>query len=294
MKLSKQSVSFSGLFDFSRSTIATYIDPVTGNREEAAINEERFNQDGLIVEYKAKNLLINSSTPATQTVTVVPGENYTLTSFGEGAGYSFLSSGGSGAAPIGSPITFEASSTSVEISVSGSLDGFQLELGVKSSSFIETAGAPVTRESDILSRTFGDEYNSEEGTFFVEYIGSHQAKLADSQPQGNVNWFLSSYSARQIIATIQGVYHCYNGSNSADYPAVMPSGDFEKIAISYKQGEWILSRNGSAIAYTSLINYDLDVTDIRFFEAAEGVLSKFEYWPTAKTAEELEALTANT
>ena len=284
--MSKQSVSFAELFDFSRSTIATYIDPSTDNLASAAIDEARFSSLGLVIERAATNLLLNSETPATQTVTVANGLSYTLASYGVGAGYAFVSSGGSGTAPIGTPITFTASGTSVEISVSGSLERFQLEIGSDASGFVSTAGTTATRAADLLSRTFGSEYNEDAGTFFVEFAHAHQSIY------GN-NHILSSGTSRAFVrSTETGEYEVYNGLISRDYPSVSPSGSTEKLAISIKADEWIISRNGSSATYATTSDPLLDVTLVKFLEVADGVLSKFEYWPYSKTAAELEALTA--
>ena len=283
--MSKQSVSFSDLFDFTRSTVATYSDPLSGSLTEVAIDEPRFITEGLVLELAATNLLINSATPTTQTVTVTSGLPYTLTSYGSGAGYAFISNGGSGSAPIGNPITFTASGTTVEISVSGTIDGYQLEIGTESSNFIETGATSETRAVDSLSRTFGSEYNPDEGAFFIEFSSDYQSSLG-------VNLILSSGSSRAIVRSIEdGEYETYNGTITRDFPSAIPVSGVEKLAASFKSGEWILSRNGSSTNYATSSDTILDILDVHFFEVAEGVLSRFEYWPFTKTAEELDVLT---
>lgn len=283
--MSKQSVNLTELFDYSRSSIATYIDPLTSARTTVGEDTPRFVSEGLIMERAATNLLLNSTAPVTQSVSVLNGYAYTLASYGDGAGYAFVSSGGSGSAPIGNPITFNASGGTVEISVSGTIDAYQLELGSEASNLIVTEGTTETRDADQFTRDVGSEYNTEEGTFYIEFSHKYQSIY------GN-NAILSNEDLNNFVYAIEsGEYKAYNGTINRDYPSVSPVGDIEKLAISVKEDEWILSRNGSSSTYATSGDTLLDTTTLKFFATSEGILAKFEYWPVAKTAEELEAIT---
>lgn len=274
------------MFNYSRSSTAKYLDQTTSYFIDAATNEPRFTTDGLILEMAATNLLLNSEAPVTQTVTVTNGTQYTLAAYGEGAGYAFISDGGSGTAPIGNPVTFTAAGTSVEISVSGTLEGFQLEAGTKASSFIATAGATVSRSADILTRALDSGFSTESGSFFIEFTHDYQAIFG-------TNLILSSGASRAFIrCAATGEYKSYSGTVTNDYPSASSPGINEKLAISIENGEWILARNGSSLTY-STADPMLDITTLNFFEAAAGTILRFEYWPTTKSAEELETLTSH-
>ena len=153
---------------------------------------------------------------------------------------------------------------------------------------VETGGSSGTRNSDSLTRTLGDEYSQDEGTFFIEFSAPYQSL-------SGINLILSSGVSRSFVRSTEAdEFQAYNGTITRDYPSITPSGDFEKIAASFKSGEWILARNGASTVYSTTSDTILDISELIFFEVSEGIIARFEYWPTVKTAEELEALTANT
>jgi hypothetical protein len=104
-------------------------------------------------EDSATNYLLNSNAPVTQTTASLGTGFYTLSVYGTG---SALASGGTatitGAASAteGSPNTIEVTvAGTVTITVTGSLDYFQLEGGSVATSIIITAGTTITRAADI-------------------------------------------------------------------------------------------------------------------------------------------------
>lgn len=110
---------------------------------------------GLLIFEARTNLLLNSNAPATQTTASLGVGTYTNWVNGPG---SALVSGGTatitGAAPAtnGSPNTFNVTVAGTVIdTVTGSLNGFQLELGAFGTSFIVTAGATATRVADVCT-----------------------------------------------------------------------------------------------------------------------------------------------
>jgi hypothetical protein len=103
------------------------------------------NASGNIV-WTAHNLAVNSETPATQSITVVSGGEYTVEM--EGAGSFALTGAGTGTASDGSPATITASTTTLTITLTGAADRvwvYRSDLGgmddVEAS--YRTAGAPA-------------------------------------------------------------------------------------------------------------------------------------------------------
>lgn len=142
----------SGIVGFARSSPA-WSWGSDGTLVEAAPDTPRIGRDratgavlGYLVEEARTNLLLDSATPATQTVAVADGTVYTLSVFG--AGSAALSGAGSGTASEGAPVTFTATGTGVTVTVTGALAVFQLEAGDAPTSPIVTGAAPVTRAAD--------------------------------------------------------------------------------------------------------------------------------------------------
>lgn len=128
---------------------------------------------GLLIEEARTNLFLNSRAPVTQNVTVTAAA-HTLSFIGTGSiTYSGAASGtlnGTGANTRVSA-TFTPSAGTLTLTVSGSLDFVQIELGPVASSPIVTAGSTVTRAADnirIDSTLFPHLRTA--GTLFVEFI----------------------------------------------------------------------------------------------------------------------------
>lgn len=107
---------------------------------------------GLLCFESRTNLFLNSTAPATQTITLSATGNYTL--WVNGSGSAAIAAGtatitGAGTATNGSPVTINCTATgTVTVTVTGSLNFAQLEAGAAGTSGIVTAGASATRAAD--------------------------------------------------------------------------------------------------------------------------------------------------
>jgi len=141
--------AFADLFIFTRASAAEYLD-ASGTAQQAAVDTPRFDyRNGvrqLLLEGPATNLFLNAHAPATQTVTVSSGTQYTISC--RGSGSLALSGAGSGTVTQATPVTLTASSTTLTLTVTGSLSRAQVETGSVASSFIQTSGAAASRSAD--------------------------------------------------------------------------------------------------------------------------------------------------
>ncbi|EKV27058.1 hypothetical protein C882_1987 [Caenispirillum salinarum AK4] len=157
---------------FTREGESTRID-ATGARVSVASNTLRHDFErnsgvyrGLLLEGRRDNLLLNSLAPASQTVTLDAG-TYTLSV--HGAGSATLSGAASGSASEGTPLTVTTGGGSVTVTVTGTPDAFQLELGAFASSVIPTTSVSGRRDYDGLYGSIADiAMRPDEGTLYVE------------------------------------------------------------------------------------------------------------------------------
>lgn len=146
---------------FTRASVAYYWNS-SKVMTEAAINEARFNYnpdtaeyDGFMLEtVAATNLLLNSTTLSTQTVTVTNSTQYTISFYGTG---TITLSGAFAAVIVGlgtykrKTLTFTTASTSLTVTVSGTVSYAQLETGATASSWMKTLGASTTRAAEVTT-----------------------------------------------------------------------------------------------------------------------------------------------
>lgn len=147
---------------FSRASTATYFD-INKTMQTAAVDQPRFGYnpatgefEGLIYEPSRTNILLNSATLATQTRSVTNATIYTFSFYGTG---TVVLSGAYSATVVGigtypanrKTITFTTSSTSLILTVTGSVQYAQLEVGSKETSYIPTTSSSVTRSADSVT-----------------------------------------------------------------------------------------------------------------------------------------------
>ena len=112
---------------------------------------------GLLIEEARTNQLLNSAAPATQTTGSLGTGTYTLWINGSGSATMSLGTGvgcGTGSATNGTPVNFTITvAGTCIVTVSGSLNFEQLELGAFGTSGIVTAGSTATRAVDMVLAT---------------------------------------------------------------------------------------------------------------------------------------------
>jgi hypothetical protein len=293
---------------FTRSTTATYTNN-SGVLVSSAINAARFDYNpttlicnGLFNEEARTNILLNSLLNGTNlstqsvTTTAVP---YTLSFYGTGtialSGTNISTQIGSGLYPSRKTFTFTPTAGTLTLTVTGTVQYAQLEVGSFASSFIPTAGSQVTRAADLPSITgtnLSSWYNQSEGSFIINVIPEGFNASADNQ-------IFSNGACNLPALTFYG--NTYNPGTACLFSVANGSGTIGQVqncGYAYKAGGSYSSRNGSA----TVSNSNAGALDLptafaigRRYTANDrflnGWVQKISYYPQRITTDQLITLT---
>lgn len=302
------------LFDdsltFTRSSSGSYFDSA-GALQTAATNVLRFDHNpstlepkGILIEGARTNLLLNSATLSTQSVTVTA-VAHTLSFYGTGTvTLSGASTAGplvgTGAFPVRSTLTFTPTAGSLTLTVSGSVTLAQLEIGSFASSYINTTESSATRDVDLLTAPVGNWFNASEGTFIAEWslpgytnVGTGVFQIDDGSSNNRHLIVANSVGSNvQAFSVSSGVTVT---TLSAGPPVVNA---IEKAAYGFKEDNFAFSRNGAATITDTSGSVPSSLTVIRFGTLLTGIsqlfgcLRRISYIPRRVTNNELERLSS--
>lgn len=292
------------------STVGEYI-PTT-----SAINSApRFDHNpttgeslGLLVEEARTNLLLNSATLSTQSVTVAAAAN-TLSFYGTG---TVTLTGVSTSGPlVGTGANNRVSLTFTPIvgvlilTVSGSVTNAQLEAGAFPTSYIPTTSATVTRAADVASITgtaFSSFYNQTEGTLFADaaeypFASSLVRNFYSLGSSTNPN---TDY-ARQWIwngnttLLLNSAYTSSSGPVAAEFNVSLATGS-KRTAFAIRANDYARSFNGQAAATDTAGNMPVGIDRLGIgSDNSSGFLSgtirRLTFWPTRLPNNTLQAIT---
>jgi hypothetical protein len=178
--------------------------------------------------------------------------------------------------------------------------GAQLELGNYVSSYIPTTSASVTRNADVISKTgISSLIGQTEGTLFWEGIGN-------TQSVGDDLWMFGTFANDTSVAVLLYYIHstasvsCFinNGSSFVLLDAPMTITDNNKVAIGYKNGDFVIYLNGVAVdSSTSAIAPPSGMNQVAMnkWQGATGVqkqqMKAAALWKTRLTNTQLAELT---
>jgi hypothetical protein len=288
---------------FTRASTASYFDS-TGTLQSAATNVPRFDFDpalltsrGLLIEGARTNLLLNSATLSTQSVTTTATPT-TLSFYGTGtvtlSGTFAGSLVGAGAFPARSSITFTPTAGTLTCTVTGSVLNAQVEAGAFPTSYIPTTGTTATRALDAATMPWvsvapcsavaevmllsGGIQNQgvlvlDDGTItnrIVLRAGSGNIVLAVTLPSG-----VSAQPVNLVTARVPFKIGGFFTANSGD-GAVLNGGG---VAL------------GSGVFPSNLNTLRIGTTGVASGSEAYGYIRRLRYWPRAMGPAELAANT---
>ena len=302
------------LVTFTRASSATFINSA-GTLQTAAVDVPRFDYNpttgeslGLLVEEQRTNLLLNTATLSTQSVTVTAAA-HTLSFYGSGtvtlSGASTAGPAvGSGAFPARTTLTFTPSAGTLTLTVTGSVTSAQLEAGAFATSYIPTTTAAATRSADVASITganFSSWYRQDEGTVFADVAlaqpnsGGNQFvfRASDNGYNNSVAWNIQSSGFASLATAAGGVFDGIASSVTALTPN-LPA----KFAAGYQANNLALSLSGatsvidiSATLPTALTRADIGSDHAGVNRVKAGTIRRLTYWPQRLSNSTLQTIT---
>jgi hypothetical protein len=290
---------------FTRATTATFVGS-NGLIQSAAVNVPRidFNPTtleclGLLIEETRTNLLLNSATLSTQSVTVTA-TAHTLSFYGTGTvTLSGASSAGplvgTGVYPNRATLTFTPTAGTLTLTVTGTVSNAQLEAGPFATSYIPTTTTSVTRNADVASvATSQFPYNATEGALVLsaDYIGqSSGVAYAAAFNDGTASNFMGvrrNPTAETIFVTLATTLQV-----AISYTTVTNNVVF-KNAFSYRLNDFAGASNG-AITGTDTLGTVPSVSKLGLGNVADvlfmnGHIRQATYFPRRLSNAELQAV----
>jgi hypothetical protein len=294
------------LVSFTRASSATYIDSA-GTLQTAAVDVPRFDHNpttgeslGLLVEEQRTNLLLNTATLSTQSVTVTA-VAHTLSFYGSGtvtlSGASTAGPAvGSGAFPARTTLTFTPSAGTLTLTVTGSVTSAQLEAGAFATSYIATTSAAATRAADVASITganFSSWYNATEGTIYHQgstASASNFFSIDDSTVSNRITSYFPAVTTPALFIATGGTTQA-NISSSA-----ITAGSTFAQANAYKANDFVIVTNGGAASTDTsgsvpTVNKMVIGANVTGAAAVNGTIRRLTYWPQRLPNSTLQAIT---
>jgi hypothetical protein len=298
---------------FARASTGTYFD-ATGTMQTAATNTPRWDCDpatgalkGLLIEDARTNLLLNSATLVTQSVTVTAVAT-TLSFYGTG---TVTLSGVSTAGPLTGTgvnnrvsLTFTPTAGTLTCTVTGSVLNAQLESAPMASSYILTAGATATRAVELATMSTTGWINqlasSLQAEFMIPYspvpaaLGFVAAELDDGTTSTLLGIRLQSALQMNAFAFKA---NAVQGALSGPLPTAANAVLKAAAALDNQTFICAVATNGAIPGTTFTLSGGALPTLTRLnigsgrTNAVNGWVRRVRYWPRALSGAELQAIT---
>jgi hypothetical protein len=304
-------VTGASLVTFTRASSGTFVGS-DGVLQTAATDVPRFNHNpttgeslGLLVEEQRTNLLLNSGTLSTQSVTVAA-VAHTLSFTGTG---TITLTGVSTAGPLVGTgtgeanrvsLTFTPTAGSLTLTVSGTVTNAQLEAGAFRTSYIATTGSAATRSADVASITgsaFSNWYRQDEGTVFADINTAPVANIAQavfdlSEGAGLERIFQRRNTGGFVVTAITD-----NNVVQGDFGSVSVSASGRaRSGLAYRLNDFEAAVNGSASGTDTSATVPTPDRihmgqNFASGQAINGTIRRLCYWPTRLPSSTLPAVT---
>lgn len=269
--------------------------------------------NGLLIEESRTNELLSSliggTSLGTQTV-VVTAAARTLSFYGTGqvvlSGTHSATVTGTGAYPTRTTLTFTPSAGSLTLTVTGTVQFAQLELGSFATSFIPTAASQVTRTADLATMTganFTDWFATSSGT--IQSVAKSFGIVGTSAADRRYFWSLSNGAslandalAAYAITTGVGSVCRNSGGGTTTMPVfggTQTNGAIINFAIGFDGSTADRALNTTVAANTSASIALVNMNRISFGQQGDAIrflnghLQKLNYWPMELTNAEVQA-----
>jgi hypothetical protein len=300
--------TLSPLITFTRASTGTYFD-AAGVMQTAAVNAPRWDYvggalRGLLLEDQRTNLLLNSATLGTQSVTVTA-QAYTLSFYGTG---TITKSGTATGALVGTGATqrvtqtFTPTAGSLTCTVTGSVTNAQIEAGDFATSYIPTTGSTATRSIDIclIPPANMGWFTAPGGSWFAEFDFFDNTP-ANPRIIGRPDT-LSGLAALQLdgarcVRQFDGIVSTATGSSAASINTVT------RAVSTWAVGQAKVCASGGVIITSAALTAGYTTfatTGIRLLSVGaalsndntSGHIRVVRYWPSILTDAEMQAITS--
>ena len=236
-----------------------------------------------VVEQQATNILLNSATLVTQSVTVTA-QAYTLSFRGTGSvALSGVATGTLAGTGVDNRVqlTFTPTAGTLTLTVTGSVTTAVLRAGTIAGTYIPTAGSTVTRNADTLA--LSGYTLPAAGTLYFEAEAVDWAQVGGQLFGDGVEYIMKP------ITTMSGI-EAFDGTNTAQGPAGTPSGRM-RYAIRWGNGKMRISANGVLGAET---NFDgsWNLAAYQIANGFPGTVRRLRTWTAPMNDARLAEITA--
>jgi hypothetical protein len=289
---------------------ATYINS-SGVITAATNNQPRFDYDpvtlfckGLLIEEARANSLLNTDLLATQIVTVTAAVR-TLSFYGTGtvtlSGTHTAVVSGTGAYPTRTTYSFTPSVGALTLTVTGTVQFAQLELGAFATSYIPTTTTSLTRNTDAVQMTgtnFSSWYNASEGSFVARYtllalITTSSQELLNMNDGTSTN--VITVNANNTAGSVGATATTAGAGQGFINVAGVAANTAQTIAYRYALNNSAIAFNASAPVVDTTYNVPTGINSIAIgsrintFGVINGHMQRFFYYPQGLTNAELTA-----
>ena len=258
--------------------------------------------NGLLIEETRTNLLLNSllnGTNLSTQIVVTTAVAHTLSFYGSGqivlTGTSSATVTGTGAYPNRRTLTFTPTVGALTLTVTGTVQYAQLEVGAFVTSFIPTAGTAVARSADLAAMTstnFSSWYNASEGSFAMQ---ANIPTIANAQCFLCTNDGTTNERARVLMVTATNLRmsSISGGITDGAITTTIANGQ-NNFVYAYKLNNTAFATNGAAAGTDLAIAVPVvNKLDIGNQLAGSGVITgwvqKIQYWPQRLINAEVQA-----